>query len=165
MARVSELPVSISGKPVKLNVETALGAPIETVAAVLTSAEDAPKWQNHLVRMEVVKGGPNQIGSLARLHYVENGRAYVMEDELVDCKAGRRWRSRVSGNGMTIEVQTELDASDGATIIRLTWDGKPDAWWARLLFPYVKPVLRRHLLGDLRALDRLVRERADEGVP
>lgn len=73
--------------------------------------------------MEVVSGGPDEPGSLARLHYEQAGRAYVMDDELLECDPGWRWRSRVSGNGMTIVVVTELEETQRGSVLRMTWDG------------------------------------------
>ena len=148
----------------RLNFEIRLHAPPQAVAALLTSAKDAPKWQKGLVEMEVVRGGPNEVGALARLHYAEKARTYVMQDELLECRPDRRWKSRVSGNGMTVIVDTVLEDSDGDTLLRMSWNGRPDARWARLLFPFLRPVVRRRIASDLESLKRLVRNRAEDST-
>jgi hypothetical protein len=112
--------------------------------------------------MDVVRGGPNEVGSLARLHFIEGGREHVMDDELVDCDPDRRWRSRLSGNGLTIVVETELIAAGPATLLRMRWDGKPDARWRRPIFSLLRPIVRRRLRQDLEALKRLVARSADD---
>jgi hypothetical protein len=159
-----ERAIPIHGESMKLNFEVRLHAPAEVVAAVLTSAKDAPAWQEGLVEMEVVRGGPNQVGALARLHYVEDARSFVMQDELLECSPGRRWKSRVSGSGMTVLVETALEDAEGDTLLRMSWNGRPDARWARLFFPFLGPVLRKRITSDLESLQRLVLNRAEDGM-
>lgn len=143
----------------ELRFEVYLPARREEVAEVLLTPEEAPKWQSGLERMEVVKGGPNEVGSLARLHFLERGREYVMLDELLECRPGHEWKSRVSGEGMTVLVTTSLQSAEGGTTLRMTWDGKPDARWARLVFPLFRPRVRNRIEGDLNSLTQLVGSR------
>ncbi|MCA9656794.1 MAG: SRPBCC family protein [Myxococcales bacterium] len=137
-------------------------APREVVVDVLNAAEDAPRWQRGLERMEVVEGEAGVPGARARLHYRERGRAYVMEDELLECEPGRRWLSRVSGNGMTIRVETQLRDVDGGTELALVWDGAPDARVARALFWLLRPSVRRGMRADLERLAALAASRASD---
>jgi hypothetical protein len=141
---------------VRFEVSIRVHASADEVAAVLNDPEAAPRWESDLQRMEVVRGGANEVGSLARLHYVENGRAYTMDDELLECDANRRWRSRVSGNGMSILTETTLVERGGETEVRLVWDGGPDAWLGRVVLPLLKPAIRRRARRDLEALKRLI---------
>jgi hypothetical protein len=147
----------------KLSHEILLPASPKQVADILGSEEDASEWQDGLVKMETVRGAHNEVGALARLHYVENGRSYMMQDELLECEPDRRWRSRVSGNGMTIVVDTMLEDADGGTLLSMSWDGRPDAVWARVLFPLARPTIRRHLEADLESLRELVASRSRDG--
>jgi hypothetical protein len=124
----------------------------DAVASVLVDPERAPEWQRHLVRMEVVHGGANQVGSVATLHYEERGRAYVMRDELIECEPNRMWRSRITGNGMTATVQTRLVGDGQGTKVQLCWEGRPDRLWARVFFPLSTRLVRRGVAADLQAL-------------
>lgn len=132
---------------------------------VLADPELAPLWQRHLVRMEVVRGHANQVGAVARLHYEERGRSYVMQDELVECEPNRRWRSRVSGNGLSAVVETRLSHAGSGTEVSLTWTGRPDRWLARLVFPLFARALRRGVDADLEALERCVEQRVQRSEP
>jgi hypothetical protein len=150
--------------PMKLRHEILLPASPDQVADILGSADDAPKWQDGLERMETVRGAHNEVGALARLHYVEQGRSYVMQDELLECEPDRRWKSRVSGNGMTIIVDTVLEDVGEGTQLRMVWDGRPDAVWARLVFPLARPTISSHMEADLESLRQLVVSRCREGA-
>jgi hypothetical protein len=140
----------------KFEVSARIRATADDVAAVLNDAEKAPLWESDLVRMEVVRGASNEVGALARMHYVEKGRAYVMEDELLECDPDRCWRSRVSGNGMSAVVETTLIERGDETDVRMVWDGRPDALVGRLVFPLLKGVIAKRARADLLALKRLV---------
>ena len=141
-----------------------IAAPPDAVAAVLADASRAPDWQHGLARMEVVHGGANEVGSLARLHYQRRGRSYTMEDRLIACEPYRTWRSRVSGHGMAAIVETRLVPRGSGTDVHLTWEGRPDGRVARLVFPLFTPFVRRGIRRDLQALRRCVEGSAGAAV-
>jgi len=145
---------------VRLAETVLLRAPLDVVVAILSSAEDAPLWQHGLVRMEVLSGTAGTPGAKARLHFEERGKRYVMEDELLEHEHDRRWYSRVSGNGMTIHVETLLRDKDGGTELTLTWDGRPDAWLARVPFAFLRRAVRSGMRKDLASLAELAASRA-----
>lgn len=128
----------------------------EKVVEVLLDPNEAPRWQKDLEKMEVVRGDPNEVGSLARLHFEEKGRDFVMLDELLECQPGHKWKSRVSGEGMMALVTTSLQSTEDGTILRMTWKGSPNARWARLIFPLFRSRVRSRIRGDLDALAQLV---------
>lgn len=142
-----------NNQDVRLKQAVVVPVPRYVVVGILNSAEDAPKWQRDLIRMEIVEGSANEPGAKARLHYRERGKSYVMEDELMACEPGRRWFSRVSGNGMTIYVETLLKDVEGGTELAMTWRGTPDAVLARAVFWLMRPFVKRRMRSDL---DRLV---------
>ena len=133
-----------------------IAATPEAVTAVLLDAELAPKWTADLEHFEVVEGVPGEPGCHGRAHYRRGGRAYVLDDRLVEAMPGRRYRSQIVGGGMEIEVQTDLVPTDSGTRLRLTWEGKPSGRWSRVALPMLRPMIRRRALADLQALRRLV---------
>lgn len=143
----------------ELRFEVHLPARRESVLEVLLDPNEAPRWQKDLKKMEVVRGGPNEVGSLARLHFEEGGREYVMLDELLECRPGHEWKSRVSGEGMTALVTTSLHSVEDGTTLRMTWSGRPDTRWARWIFPLFRPRVRNRIKGDLDSLTQLVSSR------
>jgi uncharacterized protein YndB with AHSA1/START domain len=139
-----------------------IGAPPGDVAAVILDASKAVLWTADLERFEVVTGTPGLVGSKARLHYIQNGRRYTMEDELLEVEPNRRYLSRVSGDALVAEVETRLTPSAGGTRVDIRWSGKARPFLLRLLLPFLRGNLARQALGDLVKLKQLVEAPAQD---
>ncbi|MBN1290052.1 MAG: SRPBCC family protein [Actinobacteria bacterium] len=132
--------------------------PPEVVARALGDPENTVRWTSGLQRFEVVKGNSGETGALARLHYVERGREYVMEDYLEYCAPEKKYVSRVSGNGMNVRVETILTPVEDGTEIAVFWSGTSDSLPAGIILPFMGGVIKRRALADLKTFKNLVEE-------
>ena len=141
-----------------------ISRPPEAVARVILDPSLAVHWTSDLERFEVVAGKPGEPGSKARLHYLQNGRAYEMEDVLLEASPNRRYLSRVTGEALTAQVETTLSPSDGGTVVAIHWTGRGRPLLLRLLLPFMRRSIARQADTDLRKLKALV-ERTQEAAP
>lgn len=130
--------------------------PPEAIARVLLDPNLATRWTSDLERFEVVRREPGEEGSLARLHYNENGRRYVMEDRLLRVEPNRRYLSQVTGEALTAEVETILEQVQGGTRLDLRWTGSGRSLLLRLALPFLRGRIAAQMDKDLNKLKGLV---------
>ena len=140
-------------------ISVTINKPIDIVAQALNNADNFPYWQTDLERFEVVKGGPNQVGSVGRLHYSQKGRTYVMEDRLIYCEPGRKYVSEVEGDAIFARVETTLQPLDGKTKMVLNWSGKGKVLFLKLFLPFLRGKIVRQAKKELETFKQLVEER------
>jgi hypothetical protein len=135
--------------------------PPEVVVKALTNPNNHPFWTTDLDKFEVIKGGPEEVGSVAHLHFSQKGRSYIMEEKLVYCEPGRKYISQVTGDTLVAEVETLIhDLGDRSRII-LNWKGRGKNLFLRLSLPLFQKRIRNLALEDIKTFKKLVEERGD----
>jgi uncharacterized protein YndB with AHSA1/START domain len=144
--------------PIKTTIRTSIfiAAPPEAVTRVILDPELAVHWTTDLERFEVVKGNAGEPGAVARLHYLQSGRPYVMQDELLEVDPNRRYRSRVTGEALTAEVETTLAPEESGTRVAIRWTGSGRRFPFSILLPLMRGSVLRQAEVDLRKLKQLV---------
>lgn len=133
-----------------------IARPPEAVASILLDENKAVLWTSGLQRFEVVDRPPGLVGSKARLHYLEGGRSYIMEDLLLEVEPNRRFLSRVTGDAIEAEVETTLEPAPDGTVVTVRWSGRGRRLLVRLLLPFMRGAIKRQTIGDLMKLKALV---------
>lgn len=143
-----------------IDVRVVIKQPLEVVEqAFLNAEENAPYWETDLERFEVVSGAPGQAGAQARLHYVQNGQRYSMEDVMEEYIAGQYFRSRVSGGGIDARVETWMQTVEEGTEVRMRWQGQGTSMQTRLMLPLLAGRIKKHSQAELETFKALVEER------
>jgi hypothetical protein len=141
---------------VSFAVTTRINRPGDVVVKALLEPSNQPYWTSYLERFETISGNPGEVGSVARLHYMQKGRSYIMEDRLIHCEPGKKYISEVSGDAIQARVEIILQAAENGTDLSINWSGRGKTWITRLLLPLLRKKLIKHARSDLERFRDLV---------
>ncbi|MDJ0923505.1 MAG: SRPBCC family protein [Acidimicrobiia bacterium] len=141
---------------VTIEASVEIAATPDTITDVLLDIDAAPLWTSGLERLELVAGVPGGPGSVARAHYVEGRRRYVLEDRLLEASPGSHFRSLITGGGLEATVDTTLEPFPHGTIVTIRWMGKGTNPITRALLPLMRKRIAERSREDLRALKSLI---------
>ena len=164
--RQFEIGCSCDTGMVEFEISVTINKPADIVNEALSNPENFPYWQTDLEKFEVVKGGPNQVGSIGRLHYLQKGHPYIMEDKLIHCEPGKKYVSEVTGDALGATVETTLESIGDKTEMRLKWSGKGKSPLLKLWLPMLRGRMIKQAKKELETFKHLVETRGrDFGEP
>ncbi|OFY84501.1 MAG: hypothetical protein A3F72_13920 [Bacteroidetes bacterium RIFCSPLOWO2_12_FULL_35_15] len=137
-------------------VSTLINQPLGIVTKALVNPENFSYWTTDLVKFEVMKGTPGEVGAINHLHYLQKGRSYVMEDKLIYCEPGKKYVSQVSGDALTAIVETVLHPLGNKTEMKVTWSGKGKLFFLKFLLPLLRGKLIKQSKAELGSFKKLV---------
>lgn len=141
---------------IEFKISININQPVDIVNQALVEPANAPRWTSNLEKFEVVKEEPGLKGSIVHLHYRQGGRSYIMEDVLEYAEPGRRYVSRVSGNGVVARVETTIAPSASRTELTVFWSGSGKSIPTKLLFPFLRSMMIRRARADMETFKHLV---------
>jgi hypothetical protein len=139
--------------------------PVDVVVAALMNPDNFTFWTKYLERFEVVQGAPGQPGAVGRLHYLQNGRRYVMEDRLIAAEPGRRYVSQVTGDPIEARVETTLREVAEGTEMNVRWTGRGKVFPLRFILPLLRGAMVRQSKEELNTFKGLVESRGSRFGP
>lgn len=140
----------------KFIINIVINQPLDVVVKALMNPDNFIYWTTNLVKFEIIKRKPGEVGSIAYLHYSEKGCSYIMEDKLIYCEPGKKYISQVTGDALFAEVETILQPLGKKTEMCLKWFGKGKVFLLKLLLPLLKSKIIKHAKIDLEKFKRLV---------
>ena len=135
---------------------------VDVIAEALNNPQNPPYWETDLEKFEVIKGEANLVGSVAHLHYLQNGKPYIMEDKLIYCEPGKKYISEVTGDALTAKVETTLRSLENKTEMTLEWSGKGKILFLKLLLPLLRGKLIKQSKKELETFKHLVETRGSD---
>jgi hypothetical protein len=121
----------------------------QVIEAAFLNPDNAVYWTTDLERFEVISRTPNLVGSVAHLHYKQGERRYILEDVMEDYVPGKYFKSRVTGGGLTAQVETWLQDQNGSTLVRMRWAGKGTTILIRLFLPLMRASIKKGMTAEL----------------
>ena len=79
-----------------------------------------------------------------------------MEEVLEFAEPGRRYVSRITGDGIVVTVETLLQATPGGTQLTIRWSGSSPSLWTRLLLRVMRGAIAQRADIDLQTFKSLV---------
>jgi uncharacterized membrane protein len=140
----------------KFEITTIINKPPDVVWKAFIDQENMTHWMRYLEKVEVIKGKFGEVGAMAHLHYVEKGRSYVLEDKMLSYEEGKRIKSLVSGQGMIIEVETNIESISDGTKISMMWNGTSKSFIARIILKLMRGKISRQAQAEIDTFKRLV---------
>ena len=141
---------------VSFKITTNIARPADIVWRAFINPDNMLHWTKYLEKVEVVEGEFGEIGALSRLHYLEKGKAYILEDKLIGCEEGKRIVSEVSGQGMKIILETTFDPIDETTKVSMLWTGTGNSFFVRIALWLMQNKISKQALNELLHFKSLV---------
>jgi uncharacterized protein YndB with AHSA1/START domain len=114
-----------------------------------------PSWVKGIERLNVVKGGGQEVGSLADTHVYNGFQGWEMTLQIVETRPEARVRYQILG-GPQNDVQStiELKPSADGRSTQVTWTESqtPDGLWGNLLAAVMKSIVTTHHEESLNTL-------------
>ncbi|MBI9098055.1 MAG: SRPBCC family protein [Spirochaetaceae bacterium] len=147
---------------VSFSVSTIINQPAEIVVQALMNPDNFSYWTMYLEKFEIIESKPGLVGSISHLHYLQNGRSYVMEDKLIACEPGKKYESQVSGEALTARVITTIEVLGKGTKMKITWSGEGRILFLKLLLPLLKGKMIKQSQSELDTFKELVEKKGSD---
>jgi len=134
----------------------------ETVVKAFLNPHNMIFWTKDLEKIEIIEKEPGKVGAVAHLHYLQNGKQYMMKDELIYCEPGFKYVSKVSADDLTARVETSFIEQGQNTEIKMKWSGRGKNTYMNLSLYILKMKIAKQAKRELNTFKNLVEKRGSK---
>lgn len=138
--------------------EITIHRPVEDVFAVLSNAENDPKYSSLVVEAHKTSIGPIGVGTTARLVSKMFGRRVENEWKVTEFVPNRTYAWQRTSGGAPLGGRMTFEEIDGGTRVRATIEAEPEGL-LRFAGPLIATMGRRGFEKDLANLKNLMEAR------
>ena len=132
---------------VKLETSNVINRPIEEVFALLSNAENDPKWQSGIIESKKTSDGPVGVGTTWRRVSQLIGRRIESESEITEYELNRKYTVKSKSGPFPFEGRTTFERVEGGTRINLKGEAEIGGFF-KLAEPLVVGMVKRQFEGD-----------------
>jgi len=137
-------------------------APRAEAFAFITDQAHVADWNDHVLRAEVVGGGPIEVGAHLRQHRKRNNREFTLDFEVIEHDPPSRHVVSGSVFGVATTITFLIDPAEGGS--RITMDADvAGRGVTRLIAPIVTREMRKSIVTSLAQLQRILDGAGREG--
>ena len=144
---------------VKLETSTVINRPLEEVFALLSNAENDPKWQSGTIESKKTSDGPIGVGTTWRRVSQLIGRRIESESEFTEYELNRKLAFKSKSGPIQFESRMTFERVEGGTRINTKFEAEIGGFF-KLAEPLVVSMGKRQLEGDFANLKDLMEAHA-----
>lgn len=99
----------------KLETTVTINKPASVVWAYMNEPDNMPKWLDNFVRYEHVSGDYGKVGSKGKQYYLENGKEFAMNEEVVEERENEFIKLSITSKPMDMIVENTFVSPDKKT--------------------------------------------------
>jgi uncharacterized protein YndB with AHSA1/START domain len=142
----------------KIEATTVINRPVEDVFAVLSNAENNPKWSSAFLDVKKISEGPIGVGTTWRGVGKFLGKRAEVEIEEVEYEPNRKVAQK-SASPFPVNQQMSFESEAGGTRVNLNFEADPGGFF-KLAEPLLAAMGRRNIEGELANLKDLMEAHA-----
>jgi len=142
----------------KIEISTVINRPVEEVFAVLSNAENNPKWSSAFLEVKKTSEGPIGVGTTWRGLGKFLGQRIETEIEVTEYEPNRK-SAQKSKSPFPVNQQMTFESVEGGTRVNVRFEAEPGGFF-KLAEPLFATMVKRGIETDLANLKDLMEAHA-----
>lgn len=143
----------------KIEISTVINRPVEEVFAVLSNAENGPKWNSSSLETKKTSAGPIGVGTTWRSVGDLIGQRVESETEIVEYEPNRSYATKSKSGPFPVENRVTFERVEGGTRVSAILKGEPGGFF-KMAEPLVVRLAKRQFEAALANLKDLMEAHA-----